>query len=382
MADIKRVIIIGGGIAGLCTAIALQQVGIETVVYERAQFGAVGAGLSLWSNAIHALRLLDVAPAVLAASARLDRSEALTADGRVLSRVPLSKHEKLYGEPSVVIHRADLHRILLDAIPPGCVQTETTCTGFFQDEQQVRVSFDGRPDDYADLLVGADGIHSILRKQLYPETHLCYAGFAVWRGIVTAPDIIAMGKSSESYGCGSRFLLFPVDRERIYWAASANTAAGVNRSPQEHKDFLLSRFRDWHSPIERLIQETPAEAILYNDILDIVPMHEWGKGRVILLGDAAHPTTPSMGQGACMAIESSIVLARCLSHTNDMAAALYNFQQERMPRTAWMTNQSRQVGAIGQMENPLGCRLRNFVMRLTPPGLAEKALEKAVGFQV
>lgn len=380
---ITRAIIIGGGIGGLCTAIGLHRVGIDVIVYEQADvLGAVGAGLTLWANAIKALRTLDLADPVIKAGSKIQRGEVRTAGGRTLSRSKPGELEQLFGEPTVAIHRADLHNILHAALPAAALHLGARCVRVDQKDHRVTVHFaDGRSDQ-ADLLIGADGIHSVIREQLFPEVELRYSGYTAWRGVVATKDESALGVTSESWGRGSRFGILRIDEERVYWFATANTPPGVKQSAAERKRLLRQRYEGWHHPVGLLIEATAADYILQNDIYDLPPMKQWGKGRVILLGDSAHPTTPNMGQGACMAIESSVVLARCLSRENSLPDALRRYEAERMPRTAWITKQSWKIGRIGQWENPVACAVRDILTRIAPAGLMKKMLEKAVGYEV
>jgi 2-polyprenyl-6-methoxyphenol hydroxylase-like FAD-dependent oxidoreductase len=217
---------------------------------------------------------------------------------------------------------------------------------------------------------------------LFPSIQLRYSGYTAWRGVVATRDESALGLTSESWGRGSRFGILRIDRERVYWFATANTPAGMTLAPGDRKNFLQTRFDRWHHPIALLIQSTPAASILQNDIHDIVPVRHWSQGRVVLLGDAIHPTTPNMGQGACMAIESSVVLARCVSHEGALSEALHRYEIERASRTAWITEQSWKIGRVGQWENPIACTLRNYLVKFTPPSVMKKMLEKAVAYEV
>lgn len=133
--------------------------------------------------------------------------------------------------------------------------------------------------------------------------------------------------------------------------------------------------------MKTVIAATPAEAILYNDIYDFSPLPQWRRGRVVLLGDAVHATTPNLGQGACMAVESSLALARCLADGKDLRSSLRRYESERMPRTAWITRRSYRLGRLGQLENPLACLLRNMMVWLTPERVMKKSIEKAVGYE-
>lgn len=379
---IYRAVVVGGGIGGLCTAIALRQIGLEVTVYEQApDFGEAGAGLSLWANALRALRKLGLAEAVIAAGVKVQEGALLTRSGKALTYTRTGEFETLFGEPTIVIHRARLHQILLNALPAEWIRLGETCAGFRQDETGVTVRFASGRLDRADLLVGADGIHSVVRQKLFPDVKPRYSGYTAWRGVVTTADALALGRTSESWGPGARFGVVPVSRGEVYWYATANVPAGQRLTAKENKHSLHRRFRGWHDPVEKLIETTPAESILHNDVYDIEPMSQWSRGRVVLVGDAAHPTTPNLGQGACQAIESSLALASSLVQEPDLDAAFRRYEIGRMERTAWITNQSWQIGRIGQLENKLVCALRNFAIRLVPDSLTKKHLAQAIGIQ-
>ena len=379
----KRVIIIGGGIGGLCTAIALQQYGFDVSVYEKVKkLDEVGAGLTLWSNAIKVLRKLGVADAVINAGSKLKRSQIRANNGETLFDARADEMETKYGEPAVAIHRADLHEILINALKPGTLHLNMNCAKFEQDENKVTVYFENGESDAADALIGADGIHSVVRKQMFPEIELRYSGYTAWRGVVETENEAVLGLTSESWGRGARFGIVRVDRKRVYWFATRNQSMGEQVTGEQKKAKLLGIFNKWHKPIDHLLDATPAEIILQNDICDIAPFASWTNGRVTLLGDAAHPTTPNMGQGACMAIESAYVLARALNEESDYRSALKRYENERHERTAWITNTSWLIGKGGQVENPLLIGLRNFIVKIMPAGEMQKNLHQAAGYDV
>ncbi len=378
-----HVIIIGGGIGGLCTALALQRRNIDAVVYERAaEPRDAGAGLVLWSNAMKVLHALGVGEAVAAAGARLTRSQIRAADGNALYETNLDELAARYGAPVIAIHRAALHRILADALKPGALRFAMPCTGFTQDAHSVTARFAHSAPARADLLIGADGIHSVVRKQMFPNIRLRYSGYTAWRGVVETADEAALGLTSESWGQGARFGMVRIDHRRVYWFATHNQPAGDASSPEERKTRLLKIFGDWHDPIRHVLEATPAPAILHNDIYDIPPFTPWTQGRITLLGDAAHPTTPNMGQGACMAIESAYVLARSLHAETDHTLALRRYEAERCARTAWVTKTSRRLGAGAQIANPVLCRLRNWLVRSLPNSVLQSPFYQAAGFDV
>ena len=378
-----RVIIIGAGVGGLCAAIALQQYGFDVKVYEKVKkLGEVGAGLTLWSNALHVLRALGVADAVIAAGSKLQLSQIRADNGETLFDARTDEMEAKYGEPVVAIHRAALHEILINTLKPDTLRLDMTCAKFEQEEKKVTVHFENGESDSADVLIGADGIHSIVRKQMFPGIQLRYSGYTAWRGVVETENEAALGLTSESWGRGARFGIVRVDRKRVYWFATRNQSMGKQATGEQKKSKLLGIFNKWHKPVDHLLDSTSAEIILQNDICDIAPFAAWTKGRVTLLGDAAHPTTPNMGQGACMAMESAYVLARALGEEPDYKSALKRYESERHERTAWITNTSWSIGRGGQVENPLLIGLRNFIVKITPAGAMQRNLHQAAGYDV
>ena len=376
-----KAIIVGGGIGGLSAALALERVGICCDVFEQAgELREVGAGLTIWANAIRALEQLGVAQRVLPLSSKMDRFEGRTHAGRILSALSFRDLERKLGVPvGVIVHRADLLRELAAGLDKAHIHCGARCVSIESKADGVLARFvDGR-EASADLLMGADGLHSVVRSQLHGISKPRYAGYTCWRGLahleVKDPP---SGLSFETWGPGARFSVHHCGPGRLIWYATRNVSEGGVDSPSGRKSDVQALFRNWHAPIPEVIEATPSVDILRNDILDRLPMANWGRGRVTLLGDAAHPTTPNLGQGACQAVEDAVFLAADLAATRDIEAALRHYEQARFPRTAAITNDSWRLGRLCQWENPFGCWLRNRLTSWTPNAVSLRLMEARV----
>jgi 2-polyprenyl-6-methoxyphenol hydroxylase-like FAD-dependent oxidoreductase len=378
-----RAVIVGAGIGGLTAAIALKQTGWDVEVYERApELREVGAGLSLWTNAVKVLRKLGVGNAVEAMAAATRWSEARTWSGRLLLRTDFGALYDKLGAPSIGIHRADLQSALADHLGREHIHLGSTCVAYTTDEKGANALFAEGEEVRGQILVGADGIKSLVRQQLLGPEPLRYAGYTAWRGVglIDRPDV-PTGVMVVVMGRGSQAGILRIGGGRTYWFATANVPAGGEDTKGGHKAELLGRFGDWYAAIPAVIGATPESAILRNDIVDRPPVRKWTDGRVTLLGDAAHPTTPNLGQGACMAIESAYVLAKSLRAAETPEAGLRAYEEARFDRTAMITNQSWKLGKVFAWENPVKCWLRDRLFGLAG-GLAVKQTEKVIGVEV
>ena len=378
-----RAIIIGAGIGGLTTAIALKQAGIEVTVYERApELRAVGAGLSLWANALKALDCIGVGDRVRQCGVHGHEAAIRAANGHILSAMSQRALSKHFGDtPIVVVHRADLMDILLNT-----TQLDVRCgfsfERYIQDKNGVTVYFDNGKSDSSDILIGADGIHSRVRQQILPDSRPIYSGYCAWRAITTFDHQRVNHTWGESWGIGKRTGVLPLTDNRVYWFATANRPQGEKLASGDSKTLLLDLFADWHQPVPDLLQATDANLILHNDILDIDPIATWYDGRVVLLGDAVHAMTPNMGQGACQAIEDGIVLARSLKTGATIADSFAQYTTIRQDRTKAIQLQSRRIGQVGQIENAALGWIRNHAVRLMPSALQVRLLDAVVGYDV
>lgn len=374
----RKAIIVGGGIGGLTAAIALRGAGIEATVYERApELKEIGAGIALASNAMSVFAALGLADQITSHGLPLASGAIRTWKGNIIVEAPADEAHRFI---SVCVHRVDLQRVLATALGEEHLRLGYECVGFQQRSDGVVAEFAGGEEAQGDFLVGADGLHSVVRGRLHGTERPRYAGYTAWRAVTTFKIQPA---TSESWGHGKRFGILPIGGSRVYWFATKNAPEGQPEHPEGRKQELLDLFKGWHPPIADLIEATDPEAILRHDLYDRKPMkRSWGEGRVTLLGDAAHPTTPNLGQGACQAIEGALVLAQQLRSAMDIAAALRRYEAQRLPRTAFITNLSWRIGRMAQLENPVLCWLRNTALRIVPVGIQTKQLGKVLEFEV
>ncbi len=366
--------IIGGGIGGLTLAIALSKVGIDAQAYERAPvLREVGAGIALAGNALLVLDSLGLGAAIRSQSLEAMPGGLRDSRGTVLFALPADALTRHLGAVAV-LHRAELLALLAESVGPGRIHLGTQLTGFEQDSHGVTAHFQNGETAHGDVLIGADGLNSATRRQLLGEQPLRYAGYTAWRTVLecaAAPPL----NSTETWGPGRRFGIVPMSRGRTYCFATNNAPEGQRDPPGKSKQTLANLFRGWHEPIEALIDAANEDLILRNDIYDLDPLKHWVRDRVALLGDAAHPMTPNLGQGACQAIEDAAVLAACLHTGASVESALQDYQRRRVARASQFVLRSRWLGAVAQCRNPVLCWLRNTAIRITPAWVAEHQLK-------
>jgi 2-polyprenyl-6-methoxyphenol hydroxylase-like FAD-dependent oxidoreductase len=363
-----RAVVVGGGIGGLASAIALRARGWDVEVLEQAPaFTEVGAGLSLWPNALNALDALGVGATVRESSV-LDGSTGIRDQrGRWLSHTDVAVIRERFGHLALV-HRATLLDILRSALPTECLRAGVSVNAVSADGL---VKFAGG-ESRADLVVGADGLHSTVRKALWPAARSPrYAGYTAWRFVTRRP--VDVGPGGESWGRGERFGYATLSDGRVYCFLTANVDEGTDGVDLAT---LRERFADWHDPVPMLLGEADEADLLHHDLYDLPPLSSYVEGRVALVGDAAHAMTPNLGQGACQALEDAVILARCATDS-DLAA----YDAERRPRTTMISKRSARIGRFAQLQSPPAVVLRNLVMRATPASSLLRSLKPVLDWR-
>jgi 2-polyprenyl-6-methoxyphenol hydroxylase-like FAD-dependent oxidoreductase len=368
----KRIDIVGGGIGGLTAALALRRAGFEPEVFEQApELLEIGAAIAVWPNAMRALQKLGIGETIRQHAGQLRHARWLDRKGRIFNQFPFPKSDV----EGVALHRADLQGALLQALPHASIHLGHVFESFREQGGEVRIRFEDGEERACDVLIAADGLHSRARGQLLGDGQPVYRGYMVWRGITRLEHAALLPHTaSEVYGAGRRFGIGPVGQGRTGWWATANEAETAVELPSEHRRRLLALFEEWCAPVTELIEATRSETILRNATYDRPHAKRWGEGRVTLLGDAAHPLTPNLGQGGCMAIEDAVVLARCLSKYADATQALRAYEAHRRARTSRIAAYSRLYGAVGQWQSGFAVLARGALMSAIPESAGRRLL--------
>lgn len=372
-----KIAIIGGGITGMTTALCLQKRGISCTIYERAPaLTAVGAGIWMAPNAMKIFDWLGIRRQVMEAGVSVRDVEITNA-----KLVPFRKSKEIFisdstGNYITSIHRARLQDVLKQHLAPGSLflnhdfsHTETGKSG-------LDIHFSNQPVVEADLLLGADGIHSNVRKQLFPASQLRYSGQTCWRGVagITMPDIYRQS-AREAWGKRVRFGFSVIGKEEVYWFAVANAPAGEAEGEGDLRISLQQKYADFHPLVSEIIASTPEKSIFRSDINDLYPMKTWHQDRVLLLGDAAHATTPNMGQGGAQGIEDGFAISRFLKeYGTDYPNAFDKFEQFRRSKVDYIVRTSLMIGAVAH--HPLKQFLMRNAMKWTPDRVLARQMER------
>lgn len=344
MYDLKA-IIIGSGMAGLAAGIAMRQAGYEIEIYEKTtKLRPAGAGISLWSNGIKILNKLGLGKEVAAIGGEMNRMEYRNDRGEVLNHVNLMPLVEQVGQRPYPVSRTDLQQMMLTAFGQADINMGMRCVEVKQDANSATAIFEDGTTATGDVIIGADGIHSVVREYLGGgKVEPRYAGYVNWNGIVQAsPDLGESDVWVIYVGKGKRASMMPIGGNRFYFFMGCPKPKGTKVEPQDIRAELKETFTGWAQPVQNLIEKLDPEKVNRLEISDIDPLPHLVKGRIALIGDSAHATTPTLGQGGCQAMEDAEVLCRYLVTTNlSVEDALKRYETERKERVAQLVLTAR-----------------------------------------
>jgi 2-polyprenyl-6-methoxyphenol hydroxylase-like FAD-dependent oxidoreductase len=369
-------LIVGAGIGGLAAALALRRAGLGVRVFEQAADPReLGFALLLAPNAMAALRELGLADAVRAAGVVLVAGEMRRPDGHVLRRLETSEVSRALGEDSVCVLRPALHGVLLEALGRESLELGSRVTGCRLEPTGVTLQRERGADVKGALLIGADGIHSLIRQQLHPaEPTMKRAGLLAFRGVARgAAEQLGDMSGLQYFGRGLEAGVSRATRSDVYWYLSVPAPQPPSQT-EDVRSLLDVHLRGFHAPFRALVAATPDADLRLDDLGERTPLRHWGQGLVSLLGDAAHPMLPHAGQGAAQSLEDAVALGQAVRAQPSLEAALRAYERVRIPRTRAVTELARRNARMGSLDNTLACWLRDMVIRWIPQRILLKSL--------
>ncbi|MCK0911570.1 FAD-dependent urate hydroxylase HpxO [Acinetobacter pittii] len=351
-----NVVIIGAGMGGLTTGIALKKFGHQVRIFEQTEkILPVGAAISLWSNGVKCLNYLGLTDKIAKLGGQMDDLayvDGLTGD--VMTQFSLLPLIEEVGQRPYPVARADLQNMLMDEFGRDQIYLGKKMVSLEDKADYVEVHFADGSSTQADLLIGADGTHSMTRTYvLGQQVQRRYAGYVNWNGLVEISEELAPAQQWTTYvGEGKRASLMPVADGKFYFFLDVPLPAGLDNNRDEYKKLLKQYFVDWCQPVQQLIERLDPQKTNRVEIHDIEPFTQFYKGRVVILGDAAHSTTPDIGQGGCQAMEDAIYLARSLQiNTLGLEDALRRYQNKRNERANELVLRARKRCDVTHMKD-------------------------------
>ena len=339
----REIVVVGAGITGLATAVALQRRGRRvTVVEERADTSS-GTAITIWPNALAALDDIGLGAAVRDSGGRVGAGAMRWRTGTWLRRPTPDRIVEALGEPLVVIRRSVLVRLLADALEPGTVEYGSAATELVSTSTGVRITLaDGSTRETA-AVIGADGTGSMVARHLNGPLRQRYVGYTAWRGIARYDLDVEL--AGETVGPGTQFGHVPLGDGDTYWFGTERRPE-ASPSPGGELTHLRSKYGRWADPIPALLAATEEARVWRHDLYDRETARQWSRGPVVLVGDAAHPMRPHLGQGGCQGLEDAATLGHCVGRAGELPEAFRRFVALRRPRADAVVREARLLGRI------------------------------------
>ena len=355
----------------------MQRRGIDCTIYEAApELREVGAGIWMATNALCIADKLEVADDIIRAGYRIERGGLCDAKGRDLQMVDNRIFERKYGYGTISIHRGRLQAVLASHVVEGVIHLDHRLSLVDENGERIKLYFDNGKEAECDILIGADGVKSVVRKKLLGEIPFRYSGQTCWRGIVDY-KLLRPEQSSEHWGAsgGLRVAACQISDSETYFYITQKTKAGGQDEEGSIVPYLLELIKEFPTFLSEVVGKAQEGNIIRSDLHDIPPIKRWHADNIVLVGDAAHPSTPNLGQGGCQAMEDAYTLAECLSTYSTPMEAFVAYERHRMSKAKFVVNTSYQLALASNIGGTLGWRVRNFILRSVPEFIGRRQFD-------
>jgi 2-polyprenyl-6-methoxyphenol hydroxylase-like FAD-dependent oxidoreductase len=374
----EKMTIIGAGISGLATALALKRVGLSVTLYEQLAMHSPNSGIILGTNALKALDALGILEQVKQYGESSNQYDINNHHGKRITKIQSKKTE--YPLYTFILHK-DLIRIFLKELGDEHIYYQKKLVFISTNDNKSQLFFEDGTLINADYLIGCDGLESVLRKQLFPNKQLRFAGATCWRGITedfSEPFPISY---TETWGPMGRFGYIPLPNKTLYWYALKSNYHNNHLNKWKTRD-LADNFRGYPSVIQKIINHTTNKNLSCSNVYNLESLSHYVYDHILLLGDAAHPTPPNLGQGAYLALEDAVFLAKCITTEKNLESAIQHFEEMRLSRNQRILQESCLLDKVALLETPLLCSVRNKVMKWMPSTFHENRLQILQNFVI